>query len=59
MAILKNTSILDEGYFGLPVGGYGDRPEFPNEGDVRWNSDASVVEFYDGTEWFEWPQNPI
>lgn len=54
MATLKNTDINDTGYLALPVGTSFDRPENPVQGDLRWNTTESIVEFYDGTDWYEW-----
>ena len=37
--------------FEVPVGNTSQRPATVNEGTVRWNSEDSVLEVYDGTIW--------
>lgn len=51
MATLKNTSINDTGYLGLPSGTTAQRPTSPSAGMVRWNTTTSTLEGYDGTDW--------
>lgn len=51
MATLKNTSIKDSGYMGLPSGSTAERPADPKAGMIRWNTTDSKLEGYDGTEW--------
>jgi len=51
MATLKNTKIDDNGYLGLPTGSNAQRPNTGNAGMIRWNTDNSVLEGHDGTEW--------
>lgn len=51
MATLKNTLIDDTGYLQLPVGTTAQRPGSPVSGDMRWNTDNSNVEVYNGTSW--------
>lgn len=51
MATLKNTKIDDTGYLGLPTGSNAQRPNTGSAGMIRWNTDNSVLEGYDGTEW--------
>jgi len=54
MAILQNTTINDTGFLRLPSGTTGQRPGSPANGDVRFNTDLNIVEWYDGnyTSWF-------
>jgi hypothetical protein len=51
MANFKNTTVNDTGYLRLPVGTTAQRPGSPVAGDMRWNSDRELIEFYDGTVW--------
>jgi hypothetical protein len=39
----------------LPAGGTGDRPGTPVAGQIRYNSDDSDLEFYDGSSWIAVP----
>ena len=50
MAQLKNTNIDDVGFIQMPTGTSGQRPDPPEEGYIRFNTDINKVEFYDG-EW--------
>lgn len=50
------TAVSDQansstGYFDLPTGTTAQRPGSPNTGYVRYNSDNSGIEFYDGSNW--------
>jgi len=51
MATLKNTNIDDTGYLQLPSGTTAQRPGSPSAGMVRWNTDYSEIEGYDGINW--------
>ena len=46
------TSLKDEstGSITLPSGSTADR-SFPDIGDIRFNTDTTALEFYDGTQW--------
>jgi len=35
----------------LPVGDDGDRPDYPLTGAIRYNTDLSGIEFYNGSTW--------
>ena len=37
----------------LPVGGVSVRPSIPQAGEIRYNSDANTIEFYNGTTWVD------
>jgi hypothetical protein len=46
-----NTLKLEEiGATGTPAGGTADRPSDPDTGDIRFNTDTSVLEVYNGTQ---------
>ena len=47
-----NTS-GNSGALGLPVGVTSDRPDDPQAGYTRWNSDAGAMEVYNGVDWVE------
>lgn len=51
MATLKNTTINDTGYIGLPSGTNAQRPISPSAGMIRFNTDENSPEVYDGAEW--------
>lgn len=51
MAILKNTTIDDSEFLQLPVGTTAQRPDSPQNGDMRYNSELKVVEQYEGNTW--------
>ena len=51
MATLKNTTINDTGYMGLPVGTTAQRPVSPVAGMVRFNTTLGYAEVYNGTTW--------
>ena len=42
-----------KGSVSLPSGGTADRPNSPQGGTIRWNSDNSSIEAYNGDEWVE------
>jgi len=48
---LKNTIINDTGYIQLPSGTIAQRPASPSQGMIRWNSELTTKEYYNGTEW--------
>ncbi len=47
-----NTS-LNSGALGLPVGATTERPDVPQAGYTRWNSNTKSMEVYNGEEWLE------
>jgi len=51
MATLKNTTINDTGYLGLPTGSTAQRPVSAQAGMVRWNNTINKVEGHNGTDW--------
>jgi len=51
MANLKNTTINDTGFLGLPSGTTAQRPSSPNSGDMRYNTESNFIEWYDGSVW--------
>lgn len=51
MATLKNTIINDTGYLTIPVGNTSLRPEAPETGMMRYNTDFSITEYYNGSNW--------
>jgi hypothetical protein len=53
MATLKNTTINDTGYLGLPTGTTAQRPVSPVNGYVRFNTTLGYIEWYDasGATW--------
>lgn len=51
MANLKNTSVVNSGDFKLPAGTNAQRPSNAQQGMLRFNTDAGVMEVYDGTQW--------
>jgi hypothetical protein len=54
MAQLKNTSIDDTGFLKLPAGTTAQQPELASAGQIRYNINSNVVEWYDETytRWF-------
>jgi hypothetical protein len=54
MATLKNTTINDTGYMGLPVGNTDQRPGSPSIGYTRVNTTTNAVEIYNGSSWLTW-----
>ena len=51
MATLKNTTINDTGFIGLPVGTTAQRPASPANGYTRINSDTGSIECYYNNAW--------
>lgn len=51
MAILKNSTINDTGFLGLPSGTRANRPVTPNNGQLRNNTDSSLYENYSNSSW--------
>ena len=51
MATLKNTTINDTGFLGLPVGTTAQRPVSPATGYTRVNSSTSALEVYFNSTW--------
>lgn len=51
MANLQSIQTNDSGFLGLPQGTTNQRPDTPLAGMARYNTDLSVIEFYDGTGW--------
>jgi hypothetical protein len=49
--ITGNINNTATGYFDLPVGTTGERPGSPNSGMIRFNSDLTAYEGYNGTGW--------
>ena len=49
--ITGNINNSGTGYFDLPVGTTGQRPGTPNTGMIRFNSDLTAYEGYNGTGW--------
>jgi hypothetical protein len=50
MATLKNTTINDTGYMGLPVGTTAQRPVSPSDGMMRRNTTLNCVEYYSSVD---------
>lgn len=46
-----NQAANDTGYFGLPVGTTGQRPETPTEGMIRYNTTLGSIEIYNSAGW--------
>jgi len=53
MAELKNTTINDNGFLKIPIGTTAQRPDPPEVGDWRYNTDTNSLEFYNGSTWKE------
>ena len=51
MATLNNLIVSDTGSVNLPRGTTVQRPSSPQLGYMRFNTDISDIEFYDGTNW--------
>jgi len=51
MASLQSLTINDTGYLRIPIGTTAQRPGSPVAGMMRYNSDYSVNEYYDGNYW--------
>ena len=54
MANLKSTTISDTGFLQLPTGTTAQRPASPTAGEIRFNTDTKVTEWYDDQldSWF-------
>ena len=52
---LEQVSVT--GHFSVPNGGINDRKDNPIEGTVRFNTDLSTLEFFDGYEWKQFTYN--
>lgn len=50
MAILRDT-IINQGNVQLPSGTSAERPSSPELGQIRYNTDKKLVEFYNGNNW--------
>lgn len=53
MAQLKTLTINDTGFLKLPSGTTAQRPSVPTTGMMRFNTDLSCNEYYDGTNWID------
>jgi hypothetical protein len=51
MASLSSLTINDTGFIKLPSGTTAQRPGSPTSGSIRFNTDADMYEYYDGTVW--------
>lgn len=51
MATVKNLTINDTGYMQLPSGTTAQRPGSPVAGMIRFNTDTSINEYYNGSAW--------
>lgn len=51
MATLKDTTINDTGFIRLPSGTTDQRPGTPSVGMIRYNTDITSNEYYNGTRW--------
>ena len=51
MATLTNLTINDTGFIQMPSGTSAQRPGTPTAGMIRYNTDNSRTELYDGTKW--------
>lgn len=52
MATLTSLTVTDTGAMQLPVGTTAERPASPTVGMMRYNTDISKIETWDGTEWY-------
>ena len=52
---LEQVSVT--GHFSVPHGGINDRKDNPIEGTVRFNTDLSTLEFFNGNEWRQFTYN--
>jgi hypothetical protein len=61
MATLKNTTINDTGYLGLPVGTTAQRPGSPVNGYMRYNTSTGYGEIYNATlgQWLQFGAPPV
>lgn len=59
MANLKNTEIDSNEYLGMPKGSTNQRPNSPQAGMLRFNTDLDQIEFFTGSNWLlmsqPWP----
>jgi len=53
IVMVNITIINDTGYLGIPSGSEAQRPNSPETGYMRFNTDNSVPEIWDGSEWKE------
>lgn len=53
MAILKNTTINDDGFLTLPSGNTAQRPGTAATGSLRFNTDTNGIEYYNGSAWID------
>lgn len=53
MADFNNTVVNDDGFIKIPVGTTAERPNPPEAGDFRYNTDNNSLEYYDGSSWKE------
>lgn len=53
MAQLKSLTINDTGFIRLPAGTIAQRPATPTAGMMRYNTDLSCNEYYDGNTWID------
>jgi hypothetical protein len=51
MANLKDLTINDTGFLGLPVGTTAQRPVSPAAGYMRYNTTANIIELWTGSNW--------
>lgn len=51
MATFKNVTISSTGAMQMPSGTTAQRPASPSSGDLRFNTDLGVAEYYDGARW--------
>lgn len=58
MAQLKNTTVNDTGFIQISSGTTAQRPNSPQAGMIRWNTDINNLEFYNGVEWID-PTEPL
>lgn len=54
-----NVTINGNSFIKLPVGDNSERPTTPVAGMFRFNSDNSLLEYYDGVNWFSINANNI
>ena len=51
MATLKNVTVNDTGFIRIATGTTAERPGTPTAGMMRYNTDLSANEFYNGSQW--------
>ena len=54
MAQLKNTTVDDTEFLQLPLGTTAQRPQNPEVGYARYNTDLNLIEIFNGSEWDEY-----